>query len=112
DGTSTWTWDTATGAGIGRLHSVTGPGYQETYAYDALGRPVQQTLNFDATTYHYDFAYDSFSRLSRITYPVSVMTAQGDRFAVDYGYDANGHLVTVSNANDPAEVYWQALHMN
>ena len=77
-----------------------------------LCRPSQQTLAFEASSYQYDFAYDAFSRLSRITYPVSVNAGQGNRFAVDYGYDASGALSTVTNANNVAEVFWQASAMD
>ena len=113
DGISTWTYDTAPGAGIGKAHQATGPdGYLERYVYDALGRPLQQMLDFDASSYQYDFQYDTFSRLSRLVYPVSVATAEGDRFAVDYQYSAFGHLSQVLNTNNPAEVFWQATDMD
>lgn len=113
DGTSEWVYDTASGAGIGKLHQVTGPdGYVQEMTYDSLGRPIQQDLTFDASSYQYDFSYDAFSRLSRITYPVSVSTSQGNRFAVDYTYNSAGVLTEVSNANDSAEIFWQATDMN
>lgn len=112
EGTSTWTYDAAPGAGIGKLHKIVASDYTEEYVYDALGRPSQQKLAFDSGNYQYDFAYDAFSRLSRITYPESVTTSQGNRFAVLYGYNISGALSTVTNANDMNEVFWQASDMN
>jgi YD repeat-containing protein len=44
EGTSEWIWGTSASArNIGRLASITGPGYSERYAYDTLGR-LQSTV--------------------------------------------------------------------
>ena len=47
EGTSTWTWgalsdNTATNKYVGRLKTVTGPGYGESFVYDGLARPMSR----------------------------------------------------------------------
>lgn len=91
EGVSTWTWGTSsTQKNIGRLASVAGPGYGESYAYDSLGRPAVRTIVADAS-YQFDYAYDSAGRLATLTYPTSTA---GVRFKTKYGY-AGGHLASV-----------------
>jgi YD repeat-containing protein len=73
DMTSVWVYDTATN-GIGKLASATitaGPsaGYQRSFAYDSLGRPVQATATISSTNYSFYASYDANSRLSTVTYP-------------------------------------------
>jgi hypothetical protein len=50
EGTSTFTFGaSAANYNIGRLLSMSGPGYIESYTYDNVGRPLQRTITADAT---------------------------------------------------------------
>jgi YD repeat-containing protein len=50
EGTSTWTWGTSSAAkNIGRLQSLSGPGYSESLSYDSLGRLASRSVTSDAT---------------------------------------------------------------
>jgi hypothetical protein len=44
-------------------------GYQRSFAYDSLGRPVQATATISSTNYSFYASYDANSRLSTVTYP-------------------------------------------
>lgn len=118
DGTTTWTYDDGLNA-IGRLSRTLSPsGQQSSYAYEpptgganrGLLASVTQSLvspgatastppTVLTTTYH----YDQFSRLEQIDYPGDGTAA----LSVKYGFDAAGHVTSVSDAADPSNVYWQ-----
>ncbi len=99
EGTTTWTYDTAT-KGIGKIHQVSGPnGYLEVANYDSLGRPDTTTTTISATVYTTSLTYDALGRPSTITYPSG--------FAVQNNYTANGFLGSVSEILG-GTVYWQA----
>ena len=74
EGTSTWTWgalsdNTATNKYVGRLKSVTGPGYGESFVYDGLARPKTRTIVSDQT-YQFDYTYNALlGQLENLTYP-------------------------------------------
>lgn len=75
-GTDTWTYDgpggTPTAPYIGRLYSVLGAdGYQRIYQYDSIGRPaeVDTTPASSGTTYAMNTSYDTFGRVTSVTYP-------------------------------------------
>ena len=112
EGTSTWTYDTATN-GIGKVAQVTGAaGDIKTFQYDNLGRPSSVTTQIDGQSYTVATAYDADSRVSSITYPHSTEYPQG--LIVGYHYTAtsngdasDGYLTTVTNNND-GTTYWQA----
>jgi YD repeat-containing protein len=61
--------------GVGRLTSITelDPAQQVTsviaYAYDLHGRPVSDTRTLNGVQYTLGYTYDSFGRLSGMTYP-------------------------------------------
>jgi RHS repeat-associated protein len=102
--TSTWTWGNSAGAhNIGRLASLSGPGYSESFAYDALGRPASKSVSSDAT-YQFDYAYNALGVLDTLTYPAST---SGYRLKVQHDYQ-NGHLLRVKDFATPTTVYWQA----
>jgi RHS repeat-associated protein len=94
EGTSTWTWGNSAAAdNIGRLQSVTGPGYGETYAYDTRGRLVTRTVTAD-TAYQFDYTYNATTgQPQTLTYPVSTA---GTRFKVKYGY-SSGRMSSVQD---------------
>ena len=52
--TSTWTYDTAPGKGIGKLHTAQSNGYLVTNVYDTLGRPSSSTENIDGTDFTFN----------------------------------------------------------
>src|SRR5690242_17437429 len=87
DRTAVFVYDTAL-HGVGKLTSASitaGPdaGYQRSYAYDSLGRPVQAATTISGTTYTFAAAYDANSRLSQLTYPTG--------FALNYTYTTFGY---------------------
>ena len=104
EGTSTWTWgSSAVAYNIGRLQSVSGPGYAESFTYDSTGRPQTRTITSDAS-YQFDYAYNTQGQLDTLTYPTSTA---GLRFKAKYGY-SGGYLSSVQdytgNVNGP--VLW------
>jgi RHS repeat-associated protein len=66
---------------IGRLQSMSGGGYSETFIYDDYGRLETRGLILD-NTYEIDYAYNSLGKLHTLTYPA----AYGVRFKTKYGY--------------------------
>ena len=103
EGTSNWTWGaSATKHNIGRLAAITGPGYSESLAYDANGRPSTRTITSDAS-YRYDYAYNGQGLLDSLTYPG---TGSGSRFKLGYEYEA-GQLMRIRDANAPATSFWR-----
>jgi len=65
--TSTWTWGNSSAAySIGRLESVSGPGYSESSGYDDNGRLFMQTINADSS-YQYQYACNSLGALHTLT---------------------------------------------
>ncbi|WP_282611232.1 FG-GAP-like repeat-containing protein, partial [Pelagibius sp. Alg239-R121] len=99
EGTTTWTYDSAT-KGTGKIHQVSGPnGYLEVASYDSLGRPDTTTTTISGTVYTTSLTYDAQGRPDTITYPSG--------FAVQNNYTANGFLGSVSEILG-GTVYWQA----
>jgi RHS repeat-associated protein len=89
---------------IGRLESMTSPGYSEGYLYDGQGRVTKRTIN-PGTPYDFDFTYNSYSALETLTYPTTTGTP---RFALKYEYQ-NGMLKYVKDANAPSTTtFWTA----
>ncbi|MSQ91403.1 MAG: hypothetical protein EXR87_00500 [Gammaproteobacteria bacterium] len=103
EGTSRWTWGaSATRRNIGRLAAIAGPGYSESLAYDANGRPSTRTITSDAS-YRYDYAYNGQGLLDSLTYPG---TGSGSRFKLGYEYES-GQLMRIKDANAPATSFWR-----
>jgi RHS repeat-associated protein len=104
EGTSTFTFGTSAAAkNIGRLASMSGPGYSESYVYDSIGRPQTGTITSDAT-YAYGYTYNAIGSIDTLTYPVSTA---GYRLKLQYDYQ-NGQLLRVKDFNAPTTVFWQA----
>ncbi|HXY99370.1 MAG TPA: RHS repeat-associated core domain-containing protein [Stellaceae bacterium] len=104
DMTSNWVYDTAPGKGIGKLASASvtaGPsnGYQRSYTYDSLGRPIQAAFTVGGSSYTVATAYDSASRISAATYPSG--------FQAQYSYTSLGYLSQLGNAST-GQAYWTA----
>ena len=104
DGTSTWTWDTATN-GQGRLASRTnGNGFTEDYNYNTDGRisstatkitPIGGGTETSYTTTH---TYDTFGRLSTTTYP-------GSGFVLTRQYNARGYLSALKDGTTALKTF-------
>jgi len=102
EGDSTWAWgNSAAKHDIGRLASVGGPGYSESFAYDSIGRPANHTIVADSN-YRYDFNYNPQGLLDTMTFPAA---GAGSPFRIRHDYDA-GRLSRVTNASTSAEPYW------
>ncbi len=106
EGTSSWTWGSSAAAkNIGRVQSVSGPGYSETYTYDAIGRPAAISYAADST-YQVNLEYHPATGfLDNVTYPVSTA---GYRLRVQYLYTW-GILSQVRDFNVPSTVWWRLL---
>jgi RHS repeat-associated protein len=109
--TTTWVWGiSAASKEINRLHSVSGPGYAESYQYDAKGRLSIATVTADATNYQLDYAYNGIGALEFLTYPTSTNSC---RLKIKYLY-TRGALSSVENASNATdcgssgETYWSA----
>ena len=104
EGTSTFTFGTSAPAkNIGRLASMSGPGYSEGYTFDSVGRLQTRSITSDAT-YAFDYAYNSEGTLDTLTYPVSTSSY---RLKLKYEYQS-GQLLRVKDFNAPTTVFWQA----
>lgn len=105
---TTWNWGISAGAhNIGRLESITmsAGGYAESYAFDPLGRLLQQNVIADGNTYAFNLTYaPSTGLLDTLEYPASIA---GYRLKLAYEY-SNGLLKRVKNASSPT-VFWEAV---
>ena len=102
DGTSNWNWgSSAARHEIGRLASVSGAAYSETFAYDTIGRPSSHTVVADAP-YRFDFTYNALGLLDTFSYPA---TGAGSVLKLRHDYLA-GQLTRIRNANALSEPYW------
>jgi YD repeat-containing protein len=102
DMTSVWVYDTAL-HGIGKVASASitaGPsaGYQRSFAYDTLTRPVQATVTVGGTAYNFAATYDAASRLSSVTYPSGLL--------LNYTYTSLGYAQQIVGPGGLA--YWTA----
>lgn len=113
---STWSYDlppgcsaTACGAAahtIGRLVGAEGADGDSTrYTFDEFGRPTTEGRRIAGALYEYEYAYDGYGRLERLTYP---RAADNWRFAVKYEY-AQGQLSRLSNADNDATLWAKTL---
>jgi RHS repeat-associated protein len=110
EGTTTFTFGTSAGSyNIGRLASVSMPGYSESFGYDNKGRLSTQTVTTDQA-YSIDYAYNNQGLLDTLTYPTSTSSA---RIKVKYGY-ANGILQSATDwtSGSAGTVYWTANSKN
>jgi len=121
DGIARWTYDGSGPNEIGRLVSAVSSSGQETkYGYEppeahtnrgllasiteVLTRP-SATASAQPETLVTNYHYDAHARLERIDYPGIVAAP----FSVKNGYDSNGNLISVGDADDPTKMYWQML---
>ncbi len=103
EGTTTWTYDTAT-KGKGKLASVSHyGGYSRSHTYDSVGRPSSTTTVIGGSSYTATTTYDPSGRVDDVSYPGS------SNFKVDHVYNIHGYLEKVRNANNTSEVFYTAL---
>ena len=102
EGNASWTWGTtAAKHDIGRLASISGPGYAEHFTYDVIGRPASHTIVSDAS-YRYDFTYNTQGLLDTMTFPAA---GSGSPFRIRHDYDS-GRVARIANAASPGEPFW------
>jgi RHS repeat-associated protein len=108
DGTTIYTWDSASVAGVGRIATVTSPdGVKLDYQYDSLGRLSARTWQLEGQSYTLGVDYDAAGRVTRLIYPQTVASEQP--FAIRYQYGAYGELLLILNdATDSA--YWRKIN--
>ena len=105
EGTSTWTYDTAT-HGIGQLHTSSGAeGDVKTYHYDSLGRLVSTVTTVAEQSFTLSQNYDLEGRIDTLTYPSSPHYPAG--LEVQNHYNARGYLASIQNVSTQ-ETYWSA----
>jgi RHS repeat-associated protein len=106
---TSWTYDTAAGASLGKLHTVvtTGATYNksvgnnETYTYDSLGRPANVTRLINGRSFTSGQTYDTLGRPQYTIYPSGFQTKNV--------YSTLGFLREVRRAdNSQNELYWAA----
>jgi len=101
-GISTWQYDQADGASLGRLYQSAGPaGDVRTMDYDSLGRVEQATVKIDDLKFTTRTTYDGFGRVRDVNYP-----SGGP--AIRQQYNVYGFLETISDQNDSTVNYWKA----
>lgn len=70
EGASTWKYDIAYGAGIGKLAYETGPNnYWEGYAYNGYGSPTDKITVANGQEYWVSTLYDNFGQVAQVVYP-------------------------------------------
>lgn len=110
DFANSWNWGvTAAKHEIGRLASVSGGGYSETYTYDTVGRLSDKAIAIPSDgTYSYDYSYNTQGLPDTLSYPATV----GTRLTLKYNYQ-NGFLSEVADFNAPtAPPFWIAKAAN
>ena len=93
-----YTYDNASGKGIGKLASVQHDGVTEcTYTYDTLGRLYNRQVSDAYDSYDHIYEYDTLGRLEYLTYP--------DGFQIKHTYNEYGELQAIRNADDNSRIY-------
>jgi RHS repeat-associated protein len=128
-GTAEWVYDTAPGAGRGKLAGVLsapdsrlngtcgilnstvtgGNRAARSYKYTQFGDLEEVSECVDGETFLTTYGYDEFGRQNVVRYP----TVRTSRFAVRYNYTGLGYLHYVSDADASSDaVYWVAKGVN
>lgn len=106
EGTSTWKYDSAEGAGIGMLANESGPnGTQKSFVYNSRGNLISEYVDMGATiggdeSFYVDKSYDELGRITSIGYP----TVENESFNINYHYNSIGYLSYISDQY--GEIYW------
>jgi RHS repeat-associated protein len=126
-GTANWVYDTAPGAGVGKVAAMAGapdsrlsgnctiPGITATsgeragksYRYTGFGQLDEIQECVDGTTYKTSYDYDSAGRQRTVRYP----DVKGSRLTLNYAYTSTGYLFHITDAAD-GMIYWAAKEVN
>jgi RHS repeat-associated protein len=127
-GTAQWVYDTAPGAGVGKLAAMVSPpdpnlagpctiplvtitgGNRagKSWRYTALGEVQEVDECADATTFASTYQYDALGRQSLVRYPI----VGSSQLAVGYHYTSLGYLQYLTDDSSDYSVLWQAKAMN
>lgn len=120
DGSTDWIYDGSGDNEIGRPVEVTSSsGQRQVFKYEPRQSEQNRGLLAKITSELYlpttgggaarslttSYRYDASSRLEQIDYPAS----SGPVVGVKYGFDAYGHTIKASDANNASKVYWQLI---
>jgi RHS repeat-associated protein len=107
EGTTEWIWGSSAAAhNVGKLDTVTSPGYSETLSYDGMSRVSRRRIVNDGT-YDYNYTYHAVTgQLGTMTYPTST---SGFRLGLEYVYE-RGALSEVKDA--AGTIYWKAREVD
>jgi len=94
--TIAYTYDNATGSGIGKLATVKKNGSNDcVYVYDDLGRPSE--IRFGVAGYKQQYAYNDLGQLQYFTYP--------DSYCIENVYNTYGELKQIRDATTDTLIY-------
>ncbi len=96
--TITYTYDNATGSGMGKLASVKKNGSNDCiFVYDDLGRLSNRKVYDGHTVYNHQYEYNNLGQLQYFTYP--------DSYCIENVYNSYGELKQIKNAADNSLIY-------
>jgi len=106
---SSWTYDSASGKGVGQIdtlsHTEAGSTHSKGFGYDSLGRLSNTFYSTDNAAYTGSVIqkYGQFGQLDEITYPTG--------FKAEYKFNQYGYIESVSRAGETTPI-WSAKEMN
>ncbi len=104
---ATWIYDTAPGAGVGKLHKALGEdGFEQVNSYTSLGLPYESIATINGVSYATTTLYDQLNRPVVNLYP-----GTGNRLETKTVYNELGIAVEVRNATTNA-LYYQLEELN
>src|SRR5262249_38899152 len=93
------------------------PGFQRSYTYDGLGRPITIATTTPEVAVHTDAGYDTNGRLILLVsssgdagYDTNgrlILLVSSSGLAVSYGYTSQGYVQQLSDAHS-GQVFWTA----
>jgi len=113
EGVTVWSYSATPGPGRGLLVQVAAPGengptsFQESYAYDSKSRLQRVTTSIDGSAYQMDYGYGPENKIRTVTYPSTV----GWRPRFIFGY-SNGHLSLIAQDNAGITPLYTLLEMD
>jgi RHS repeat-associated protein len=129
ENTSQWIYDTAPGAGVGKLAAVIGdddsklngycaapvgasvPGGSrpvKQFWYDSAGNVQRVDECYDGTTFVTTYEYDALGRQSLVRYPA----ASGSQLTVGYHYTTSGFLHYLTDESTDYSLLWLAKEVD